>query len=29
VRMNSALWDAVVVEDSPHDPRNARIRVDG
>ena len=22
-------WDAVVVEDSPHDPANARIRIDG
>ena len=22
-------WDAVVVEDSPYDPSNARIRVDG
>ncbi len=29
VRMNRALWDAVVVEDSPHDPANARIRIDG
>ena len=29
VRMNRELWDAVVVEDSPFDPSNARIRVDG
>jgi dimethylglycine dehydrogenase len=29
VRMNRELWDAVVVEDSPFDPANARIRVDG
>ena len=29
VRMLSALWDAVVVEDSPFDPGNARIRLDG
>ena len=29
VRMNRDLWDAVVVEDSPFDPTNARIRVDG
>ena len=29
VRMNRELWDAVVVEDSPYDPTNARIRVDG
>ncbi len=29
VRMNRELWDAVVVEDSPFDPTNARIRVDG
>ena len=29
VRMNRDLWDAVVVEDSPFDPQNARIRVDG
>jgi dimethylglycine dehydrogenase len=29
VRMNRELWDAVVVEDSPYDPANARIRIDG
>lgn len=29
VRMLREEWQAVVVEDSPHDPTNARIRVDG
>ena len=29
VRMNRDLWECVVVEDSPFDPTNARIRVDG
>jgi dimethylglycine dehydrogenase len=29
VRMFRDLWDAVVTEDSPYDPRNERIRVDG
>jgi dimethylglycine dehydrogenase len=29
VRMNRQLWDAMVVEDSPFDPANARIRLDG
>jgi dimethylglycine dehydrogenase len=29
VRMFKELWDAEVVEDSPFDPTNARIRVDG
>jgi dimethylglycine dehydrogenase len=29
VRMQRQLWDVVVVEDSPFDPANARIRVDG
>ena len=29
VRMQRQLWDVVVVEDSPFDPSNARIRVDG
>ncbi|MDT1063057.1 FAD-dependent oxidoreductase [Paracoccus sp. CPCC 101403] len=29
VRMQRELWDAVVTEDSPYDPQNARIRVDG
>ena len=29
VRMQRALWDAVVTEESPHDPTNARIRADG
>ncbi len=29
VRMLRDLWDAEIVEDSPHDPANARIRMDG
>lgn len=29
VRMLRELWDAVVTEDSPYDPQNARIRQDG
>lgn len=29
VRMLRQLWDAVITEDSPHDPANARIRADG
>ena len=29
VRMQRELWDAEVTEDSPYDPSNARIRVDG
>ena len=29
VKMDRKEWDAVVVEDSPFDPSNARIRVDG
>ncbi|MEM9851595.1 MAG: FAD-dependent oxidoreductase [Pseudomonadota bacterium] len=29
VLMFRELWDAEVVEDSPYDPKNARIRVDG
>ncbi|MEP3346466.1 MAG: FAD-dependent oxidoreductase [Litoreibacter sp.] len=29
VRMQRKLWDATVVEDSPYDPKNATIRVDG
>ncbi|MCK0168029.1 FAD-dependent oxidoreductase [Jannaschia sp. S6380] len=29
VRMQRNLWDAEVTEDSPYDPTNARIRVDG
>ncbi|RBO52082.1 diguanylate cyclase [Rhodovulum sp. BSW8] len=29
IRMFDALWTAEVVEDSPHDPTNARIRADG
>jgi len=29
VRMMRQEWDAVVVEDSPYDPTNARIRIDG
>ena len=29
VRMQCQLWDAEIVEDSPFDPKNAKIRVDG
>ena len=29
VKMLLKEWDAVVTEDSPFDPSNARIRVDG
>ncbi len=29
VRIMGDLWDAEVVDDSPHDPENARIRLDG
>ena len=29
VKMLGELWDAEVTEDSPHDPSNGRIRVDG
>lgn len=29
LRMMLQEWDAVVVEDSPYDPSNARIRIDG
>ncbi len=29
VRMQGKLWGAVVTEDSPYDPSNARIRIDG
>ncbi len=29
VRMLRQLWDAVIVEDSPYDPTNANIRIDG
>tara|TARA_R110002124_G_scaffold7007_9_gene41491 strand:- start:1097 stop:3595 length:2499 start_codon:yes stop_codon:yes gene_type:complete len=29
VRMQRQLWDAEVTEDSPYDPANARIRLDG
>jgi dimethylglycine dehydrogenase len=29
VRMFRELWDAVVTEDSPYDPQNARLRQDG
>jgi dimethylglycine dehydrogenase len=29
VRMQRKLWDATVVEDSPYDPKNATIRIDG
>ena len=29
VKIRLQEWDAVVAEDSPHDPSNARIRIDG
>ena len=29
VKMLDQLWPAVIVEDSPYDPKNATIRVDG
>jgi dimethylglycine dehydrogenase len=29
VRLFKKLWDAEVTEDSPYDPKNATIRVDG
>jgi dimethylglycine dehydrogenase len=29
VRIQRQLWDAVVTDDSPFDPTNARIRADG
>jgi dimethylglycine dehydrogenase len=29
VRILNQLWPAKVVEDSPYDPSNAKIRVDG
>ncbi len=29
LRMLGKLWDAVVTEDSPYDPKNERIRMDG
>ena len=29
LRMFDRLWPAVVTEDSPHDPQNARLRADG
>ena len=29
VKMFDRLWDAAVTEDSPYDPENAKIRVDG
>ena len=29
VKMFDQLWDAVVTEDSPYDPKNAVIRIDG
>ncbi len=29
VRMQRQLWDAEIVEDSPYDPKNAAIRIDG
>ena len=29
IKMHDQLWDAEVVEDSPYDPKNERIRIDG
>lgn len=29
VKMLDQLWEAEVVEDSPYDPKNQRIRADG
>jgi len=29
VKMLGELWDAEIVEDSPYDPKNATIRIDG
>ena len=29
VKILDQLWDAEIVEDSPYDPKNAVIRVDG
>ena len=29
VKMQGRLWDCVIAEDSPYDPTNARIRLDG
>jgi len=29
VRIQNRLWDAEIVEDSPYDPKNEKIRVDG
>ena len=29
VKMLNQLWDAEIVEDSPYDPKNERIRIDG
>jgi dimethylglycine dehydrogenase len=29
VKMQGALWPAEIVEESPYDPSNARIRADG
>ena len=29
VKVQNRLWDAEIVEDSPHDPTNARIRIEG
>ena len=29
VRMQNKLWDAEITEDSPYDPKNERIRIDG
>jgi dimethylglycine dehydrogenase len=29
VKMQNCHWDAVVTEDSPYDPSNAKIRADG
>ena len=29
VKMLDKLWDARIVEDSPYDPKNEKIKVDG
>jgi dimethylglycine dehydrogenase len=29
IKMQDKLWPAQIVEDSPYDPKNATIRVDG
>jgi dimethylglycine dehydrogenase len=29
VKLLNQLWDAEITEDSPYDPKNERIRIDG